>query len=823
MNYSTQQIADSIDGTLHGKPNEHIIITDVLTDSRRLTHPSSTVFFAIKTQKQNAHLFINELYEKGVRCFVITEPTDYLVTQYPEATFIETSNTIKALQQLASFYRSKFTLPVIGITGSNGKTIVKEWLFSILSKYIVTHRSPKSYNSQIGVPLSVCMLEPYHRIAIFEAGISQPDEMIHLENIIRPNIGIFTTIGPAHNENFIDIHQKINEKLLLFTKADIIILNSDETDILQAISKHPILRGTTLFCWGKQSNDAIQIIDTLKTQVSTIVTIKFQDEFKQISIPFIDGASIQNTMHCLACLLVLKYDIDEIILSISELTPVAMRLEMHQGLSDCLIINDTYNSDLHSLGIALDFLKQQQQHRKATLILSDMLQTGMDQQTLYTNIASMLEKRRVDKFIGIGKQISIQKACFENCSERFFYKDTNSFLTQHQMTSFKEEAILVKGARVFAFENICKVLHKVSHQTVLEIHLNAIIHNLSVFKSLLAPQTKVMAVVKAFSYGSGSYEIASLLQYYHVDYLAVAYADEGVELKKNGISIPIMVMVPEYSSVDTIIEHHLEPEIYSFESFHWFSSDEESIVNIHLKLDTGMHRLGFQEHELKKLVQLLKQNKHIQIRSIFSHLSSADNPNDDAFTRQQLQTFKRMCSKLKQELNISPLLHLLNSAGISRFTEAQFDMVRLGIGLYGIQPSKGNNLPLHTVATLQSNIIQIKTLKAGERIGYGDACILQSDTTIAVVPIGYADGYRRVLSNGKGIMLVNGQICKVVGNVCMDMTIIDITHIKASVGDTAIIFGEQYSVQEFATSMGVIPYEALSGISKRVKRQYVLE
>ncbi len=822
MNYSIKQIANAIQGELSGKQSE-LIINNVLTDSRRLVDPASSIFFAIRTEKQNGHQFINELYEKGVRCFVITEQADSFISNFPEASFIFTSNAIKALQLLASFHRNKFLFPIIGITGSNGKTIVKEWLFTLLSKYTPTFRSPKSYNSQIGVPLSICMLQSYHQLAIIEAGISKTDEMANLEKIIRPNIGIFTTIGPAHNENFIDINQKINEKLLLFLNVHTIVINSDENQVLQTILEHPILSKKKIFKWGKSSNDNVQIIKSTKKQSSTNIELKYQNSIKEIKVPFTDEASIQNIMHCLACMLVLNYDIDELIDSIAELSHVEMRLEMHQGLSDCLIINDAYNSDLHSLNIALDFLKQQQQYRKATVILSDMFQTGMEQKNLYANIVSMLEKRNIDKFIGIGRQLVLHQKLFKNIPEQFFYENTDDFLNQHHINNFKQETILVKGARIFAFEKICKSLQKVSHQTVLEVNLNAIIHNLNVFKSLLKPKTKIMAVVKAFSYGSGSYEIASLLQYHHIDYLAVAYADEGVELKKHGIKLPVMVMIPEYSSISTIIENNLEPEIYSFESLQWFLSDDERLIKIHLKFDSGMNRLGFQKNDIDKLINILKKYKHIQVSSIFSHLSAADNPHDDTFTQQQIQTFTKMCSKITQNLNISPLLHILNSAGISRFSEAQFDMVRLGIGLYGIQPDQENNLQLENVATLKSNIIQIKHIKAGERIGYGDTCVLNKDSTIAVVPIGYADGYRRILSNGKGKMIVNGKSCKVIGNICMDMTIIDITNVQAKVGDDAIIFGNNYPIQEFSNEMEVIPYEALSGISKRVKRQYVLE
>lgn len=818
-------IAAAINGRLEHSDQCSEMVNHVLTDSRKLVQPESTLFFALKTQHNDGHFYIDDLLKKGVHNFIVSHEYIPNSSESNQANWIFVEDTLKALQQLAADYRNSFNIPVIGITGSNGKTIVKEWLFSLLSRTSPVLRSPKSYNSQIGVPLSVLLLEKSHQFAIFEAGISQKGEMESLQKIIRPAYGIFTHIGPAHDENFSNSSEKVLEKLILFKDCSQIVMSSANSKIIQlAIEKNRIQK-KQLFLWGKNQGDHLRISNE-KIEIAqnyTQFTFEFQKKNYSGTIPFTDSASLENAMSCLATLLMLGYNPEECVQMLQMLQPVAMRLEMHDGNHNCLIINDSYNSDLHSLTIALDFLKQQQQQRKSMVILSDMLQTGKHPNDLYKEIAVLLKARKITSFIGIGTEIQSQQQCFQSIEDAAFYKTTDEFLQSYNASSLRDVTILIKGARFFEFEKIVQVFEKKTHQTVLEIHFNALLHNLNVYRAMLPPSTGIMAMVKAFSYGSGSYEIASLLQYHHVSYLGVAYADEGVELRKNGITIPIMVMAPEEAAVEQILINDLEPEIYNLETLQWFKNQNHHPLQIHLKLDTGMHRLGFREEELEKLCTQLASSPSIAVSSIFSHLSAADDPKEDQFTLQQIQCFEKMYNYISETLGIKPKKHILNSAGISRFPQASYDMVRLGLGLYGIQPSKAETIPLVQAASLKTHIIQIKSVHKNDRIGYGYSYTAKQDMKIAVIPLGYADGFRRSLSNGKGRVWVNGQECLVIGNICMDMTIIDITGLQVQIGDSVIIFNQEHSISQLAKEMNVIPYEVITGISARVKRQYLWE
>lgn len=827
MNYTIAIVASVVNGEIIGKESHALLFRNLLIDSRKLTNAETTLFFAIKGDRHDGHDYLRDLYEKGVRCFVVSSlPAN--AAYYTSAHFILVKNTLLALQILCAYHREQYKIPVIGITGSNGKTIVKEWLFQLMREDKNIVRSPKSFNSQVGVPLSVWQINAEHDLGIFEAGISKPNEMRWLENIIKPTIGLITNIGQAHDENFENQKQKTNEKLKLFLGAEVIVYSKDYLVIHEEITTNKSLQEVKTFTWSKRLRSDLLIGRITKTDTDTEIQAVYKNNFISISIPFIDEASIENAIHCWALMLCMGYENRIIAERMHFLSPVAMRLELKEGINNCSVINDTYNSDLGSLAIALDFLNQQKQHPKKTIILSDILQSGQNEETLYKEVAELIHKKGIARIIGIGEGISNQAHQFS--IEKSFYKSTADFLHQFNNSFIKDETILLKGARVFGFEAISRVLQQKAHETVLEINLNAVVHNLNYFRSKIKADTRIMAMVKAFSYGSGSFEIANILQFHRIDYLAVAYADEGIELRKAGITVPIMVMNPEEQSYDAMIQYNLEPEIYSFRVLGLF---EEAIkrsvrnsfqpIAIHIKLDTGMHRLGFDQEDLNELIVRVKNNKHVVIQSIFSHLAGSDEPEHDEFTWQQIKKFTTMSQAIQAHFTYPVLKHILNSAGIARFPDAQFEMVRLGIGLYGIGANDAEQLQLQNVSTLKTSISQIKHIPANETIGYSRKGVALHDIQIATVPIGYADGLSRKLSNGKGRMMVNGKPAPIIGNVCMDMCMIDITGIKANESDEVIIFGDAYSISDVAKDVGTIPYEILTNVSRRVKRVYYQE
>lgn len=825
--FSIGKINQVIRGELRQAADQDYLIRDILIDSRRLIDAPSTLFFALLSKKNDGHKYIPELYQKGVRNFVISHK-NLPVDEYQDGNFILVDETLRALQLLGAFHRKQFQIPVIGITGSNGKTIVKEWLFQLLHQDLNIIRSPKSYNSQIGVPLSVWQMKPEHDMAIFEAGISETEEMDQLQKIIQPTIGIFTNIGNAHDENFIHVAQKVGEKLKLFTKVDTLVYSIDHAEIQETIIRSEILGNINSFVWSYKQDADLRILKVDKEETRSRISATYHGDEISIEIPYADAASIENAIHCWAVMLLLGYDNKIISERMRKLQPIAMRLELKEGVNNCTIINDAYNSDFNSLIIALDFLNQQKQHRKKTLILSDILQSGKNDVELYSDIAKLIESKGIDKFIGIGSGMLKHAGKFKG--ECNFYASTQEFLKKHSFSTFLNESILLKGARVFEFEQVSQALQQKAHETKLEVNLNSLVHNLNYYRSKLNPGTRIMAMVKAFSYGSGSFEIANVLQFHHVDYLAVAYADEGVELRKAGIHIPIMIMNPDEESFDNIILHSLEPEIYNLRVLSLLEKAiEKNIiplnkpVKVHIKIDTGMHRLGFGENEVDELIEKLKANKLIRVQSVFSHLAASDDPGQDDFTREQIAKFEMMRNKFKDQLDHDFLSHISNSAGILRFPDAHFDMVRLGISLYGISSDPAEQKELENVSTLISAVSQLRTIPAGDTIGYNRNCKAKKDMQIAIVPVGYADGIRRVLGNGKGHVFLRKELCPIVGDVCMDMIMVDVSGKGIEEGEDVIIFGKERPITDLAGEMGTIPYEIMSGISKRVKRVYFQE
>lgn len=830
IRYTIEQIAKITKGNWLNKNAGTPQPTYLSLDSRKITFPESTLFFAIKNQHQNANLFIESLYKKGVRNFV-TDDKNIAINSIPSANVILVSNTTKALQKLAIHHRNEFKnqIRIIGITGSNGKTIVKEWLNQLLEKDFSIARSPKSFNSQIGVPLSILSISESNNLGIFEAGISLPGEMKKLEKIIQPDIGILTNIGNAHDEGFKSRKQKIQEKLILFQHARHLIFCADDKDIFNEINifqkKNNQLQ---LFSWGKERGNILEIKSIKKSDSFSTIEAVYKRKKVSITIPFTDDASIENAINCWCVLFILNKTTPGIIKGFDTLYPIEMRLELKQGINHSTIINDSYSNDLHSLSIALDFLNQQKQHTAHTIILSDILQSGRKPNELYAQVASLLQQNKIDRLFGIGPDISSQQNEFSFLEKKLFLENTVDFLKNISKQNFSDETILIKGARQFEFEKISHALEQKVHQTLLSINLNSLVYNLKKYKEKLQPTTKIMAMVKAFSYGSGSHEIASVLEYNKVDYLAVAYADEGVELRKAGISLPIMVMNIDSSTFDSIVKYHLEPEIFSFallnDLINYLKSSKKIGLPVHIKIDTGMHRLGFMEEEMDELCKILSGNDLIKIKSVFSHLAASDDESKDAFTQQQFTIFKSCCSKLEQCLGYSFDKHIANTSAISRLPQLQMDMVRLGIGLYGIDSNRKMQKQLKNVSTLTTTISQIKKLKAGETVGYGRNGRLAKESVIATVRIGYADGYPRNLGNGIGKMIIKDRWVPVIGNVCMDMTMLDITGIKdIKEGDEVLVFGESLSLQMLAEWAQTIPYEIMTGISQRVKRVYYEE
>ncbi len=787
-------------------------LTTLLTDSRKATLSKGAIFFAFNGLHHDGHQYIPKLYAQGIRQFIIERPLGH-TPDIKEANVLLVSSTLAALQQMVAKHRADITVPVIGITGSNGKTIIKEWLYQLLSPDFKIAKNPASYNSQLGVPLSVWQIQPHHTLGIFEAGISTRSEMENLEKVLKPTIGIFTNLGSAHDEGFQNRDEKIKEKLKLFKDTELVIYCKDHKVTDEAMQQLGI-RGLT---WGVSDHASIKIV---KEKTGYLV-VTDQQKFL-LSIPFTDQASVENCFHCVSLLIHFGFKPKQIQSRINALQAVPMRLELKEGINRCQIIDDTYNNDLAGLQVSLDFLANQNQKNKKRLILSDIHESGLSDAALVKKISSLIFSGPVNQFIGIGPVLFSFQNDFPPGT--LFYRSTEEFLGNFNTNMLDNEMILIKGARVFTFEKIVKHLQRKAHGTIMEIDLGALVHNLNYFKACLNPATKIMAMVKAFAYGSGSNEIANVLQYHKTDYLGVAYADEGVELRKNNITLPVMVMNPSEESFDALLKYQLEPEVYNFKILHSFLGFlNEKSCKIHIKIDTGMHRLGFENYQIDELIALLVKYPNLTVASIFSHLAGADEAQHDTFSKEQGYRFKNMADKISDSLKYRPLYHILNSPGIMRLPEFQFDMVRLGIGLYGIDPSADHKDWLKPVATLKTIISQIKNINKGESVGYGRKGKAMEPITIATIAIGYADGFSRAFSGGVGKVIVNGKPAPVIGNVCMDMTMIDITGIIAREGDDVIVFGKELPIQNLAESIHTIPYEILTNTSERVKRVFVAE
>jgi alanine racemase len=805
--------------TAHEKYTE---ISSLLTDSRLKSDPKTSLFIAIKGVLHDGHDSIPELYSRGFRHFLVSSiPTGVM----PDANFLKVNDTLAAFQRLASYHRAQMNAKVLAVTGSNGKTVVKEWLSLLFNDDFRVVKSPKSYNSQVGVPLSVWQMESFDTLGIFEAGISEPGEMDKLKPIIEPDIGIFTNIGHAHADNFKNIAEKADEKAKLFVNCDTVIYCSDYAQIERAMLALPTKE---IWNWSRKDETAVLYISSVEANDGgSLIKGVYEGETIKIQIRFADKASIENAIHCWLTMILLGVSQEKIEQRMLALRAVPMRLELLDGIGDCTIINDVYSSDLGSLEIALELVRQQKQHDKITLILSDILQSGLPDDALYRQMGELIANYKPDRLIAIGQGMAAHRDYFE-LSEKYFYPSTEDFLADFSATTFDRETILVKGARRFMFEKISKRLQHLDHETVMEIDLRAVVQNLNYFRAQLDENTKLMAVVKAFSYGSGGFGMANVLEFNRVDYLAVAYADEGVELREAGTTLPIMVMNPETQGYSTMIAHGLEPEIYSFKVLKGFEqalrrAGIDTAYPVHIKIDTGMHRLGFEADDIAELIARLQDEKRMKIQSVFSHLSGADAPEHDDFTHQQIALFDALSTQIAAGLDYPILRHILNSSGISRFPEAQFDMVRLGIGMYGISSDPAVQKDLLVVTTLKTVISQIKAVKPGETIGYDRRGKADKEMRIATLAIGYADGLNRLFSNGKGRVMINGKSAPIVGNICMDMCMINVTGIAAKTGDEVIIFGEAIPIAELAKTLGTIPYEVLTGISRRVKRVYFQE
>ena len=822
MMYQIKEIAKVISA----RPAEwqDATVSLLLTDSRRLSIPEESLFFALKTKTNDGHRYIKDLYSLKVRNFVVSD----ILPEYsamPDANFLVVKDTLRALQRLVTYHRKRFNIPVIGITGSNGKTVVKEFLYQLLRSEFNIVRSPRSYNSQIGVPLSVWEMNERHTLGIFEAGISQPDEMEYLQPIISPTIGVITSIGEAHQENFISMGQKCREKLQLFVDSDAIIYNGDDTLIADSVEASCLSHKAII--WSRTDTEAPLYIESIEKQADkTIIRCTLLGFERTYTIPFTDDASIENVIQCIAIMLYLKPTSVNDVEKFSRLEPVAMRLEVIEGINDCLLINDTYNSDINSLDIALDFQQSRKVGRemKTTLILSDILQSGTLPKSLYRKVSDLVSHRKVDRLIGIGKDLKEYEAFFPT-KEKEFYTTTEEFLAQPLQQMFRNELILIKGSRRFHFERITERLVRKVHETTLEVNLDAIVHNFNFYRSRLNPETKMVCMVKASAYGAGSYELAKTLQEHRCDYLAVAVADEGEELRKAGITIPIMVMNPEFGSFNVLFENNLEPEVYSFRLLDAIIRETErrgiTSYPIHIKVDTGMHRLGFQPGDMPAVCERLRQQSGVVARSVFSHLAGSDSSIFDDFTMEQIGKFQTAAKTLEEGLEYKVIKHILNTAGIERFPQYQMDMVRLGIGLYGVSASGLRGL--RNVSTLKTTILQIQDVPKGDSIGYGRRSYVDRDSRIAIIPIGYADGLDRHFSNREGIVLINGQRCPIIGNICMDACMVDVTDIEVHEGDTVVIFGEGLEVNELSDRLHTIPYEILTSVSPRVKRVYYRE
>lgn len=810
------KLASHVNGKVYGK--HELPINNLSIDSRTVGPSRDTLFVALSGEQHDGHHYVAELYQRGIRSFLVSRLPE--LTDFPEAGFCMVYDTLEALQKLAAAKRREFQGELLSITGSNGKTIVKEWLHQCLGDSIRIHRSPKSYNSQVGVPLSVWGLEPVHQLALIEAGISRPGEMEKLHRVIQPDTGIFTHFGTAHQEHFTSPEEKLQEKLILFRGCSKLICRTDAKVGSRPLSSYLEELDAEIVGWSLEGASRYPYRILQRTPFKTSVELSLQDQEMKFTLPFSDDASVENALHVVTYCLERGCKPELVEARIEQLEPVSMRLEILKGMMGSTLINDTYNSDTGGVLAALDLMGQQDSRKGRVVILSDLLQSGMEEQALYSEIAGLLKQKKIDQFIGIGRALSENRKLFPQAS--LFYRDTESFLKRMDRTLFHEKTILIKGSRLFGFERITRELQLKTHQTRLETDLNAMVFNLNYFRSLLNEGVRTMVMVKALSYGSGNIEIAKLLQYHQVDYLAVAFIDEGVELRKAGIHLPIMVLNPDPTGFGTMLDYRLEPEVYNIRGVEALQEilHQRGIRDfpVHIKLDTGMHRLGFGESELENLIPWLVK-REFKVASVFSHLVASEDPQQDKFSKEQIRNLNAMAARLGQALEQEFSKHILNSAGIERFPDAQYDMVRLGIGLHGI----GEHASLKVVSAFKTTISQIRTVAAGESVGYQRSGMTSRPSAIATIPVGYADGFHRSLGNGAGKVYINGKAAPTIGEICMDMAMIDVTGLQATEGDVVELFGKQQPVSELARQAGTIPYEILTAVPERVKRIYIQE
>jgi len=820
MKYSVLELARMTGGEIKG-PGESQEVRYLQLDSRKWTSPGKTLFWALRGVRHDGHDFIPSLYRRGQRLFVVDQK--FSLDPFPQGCFIRVEDSLFALQTFAARHRARFDFPLIAITGSNGKTIVKEWLFQLLEPDYSIVRSPRSYNSQVGVPLSVCLIEPHHNLGLFEAGISRPGEMERLQNILKPDIGILTNIGDAHDEGFASREEKVREKLRLFRETKTVVCPADAQQAVKIL----VEMGIRPLTWSFGGEADLQVRQQPTARDWTILTLTYEGKKVTAKVPFRDRASLENIASCCCILMHLGVPMEAVAGRLTRLEPVGMRLELVEGDNDCRLINDSYNSDLTGLRIALDFMDQQSIGGRKTVILSDIEQSGRPEVDLYREVAQLLHEKKVDRLIGLGKKISSIQPFLSDKLSASFFPSTDAFLREPGELDFREETILIKGARSFQFEKIVHRLSRKLHQAWLEVNLSAMAQNLTWVQSRLQPHTRLMVMVKAGAYGSGSEEVARMLEFHKVDYLAVAYTDEGVELRRAGVGIPILVLNPDPADWTVLQRYRLEPEIYSLallDDFRRHIRSEADALPIHLKLDTGMSRLGFSESEVPSLLDHLRQGEPVRVRSVFSHLAAADEPAEDGFTEQQVQRFLRSCERISRELGYPPLRHMLNTAGILRFPQYQFEMVRFGIGLFGVHPPGAGSGGLTPAIGLKARVAQVRELSPGQTVGYSRKGRVERPSRIAVVRIGYADGLLRKAGNGNYALLIRERPAPIVGNVCMDMCMVDVTDIHGvREGDEVQVFGPGSPIELLAAALETIPYEILTNISPRVKRLYLQE
>ncbi|MFY0591844.1 bifunctional UDP-N-acetylmuramoyl-tripeptide:D-alanyl-D-alanine ligase/alanine racemase [Roseivirga sp.] len=806
-----QEIAKTVGGRFLSRA-EDTDIEEISIDSRHIRLNSKELFIALKGRNHNAHEFIPHLIKRGVKNFLVEE----FFPEQKGVNILQVDSCLKALQQLSTKKRHSFSGRVIGITGSNGKTIVKEWLSDILSNQFTILKSPKSYNSQIGVPLSVWPISDQHEIGIFEAGISQPNEMQYLADILAPNVGVFTNIGTAHEEFFETEQQKIREKLKLFAQSESLIYCADYIQLSKEIDSGYAGKKIS---WAFHENARYKVAFIGSSEL----TIDDGNTQTTFNLNFKDQASLENIVHCIITCLHLGLEAYQIQQGINVIQPIKMRLELKRAINRSYLIDDTYNNDAAGLEKALDFMDQQKHVNNKTVILSDFVQSKITDD-FFKSLNGLLKEKNVTKLIAIGPELEKHKEAFQ--MQTSFFKSTESLLASNTIQEFNKELILIKGARKFELERVSKIIAEKGHKTVLEVNLDAITHNLSFYRSLLKPDTKVMVVVKALAYGSGGAEVSKVLEYHNVDYLAVAYADEGVTLRKNGITLPIMVMNASEDDPFNLMHFNLEPEIFSLEQLKSFSEVYAMAgkkLSAHLILNTGMNRLGFNPDDLEMLMSFLASDDTVTVKSVFTHLAASEDPNEESFTKEQVNLFRKGAERLEAILPYKTIRHILNSGGIVRHNAFQEDMVRLGIGLHGIEVSQLNADRLQNSAVLKTVVSQIRMITPGETIGYGRKGVAEKEMKIATIAIGYADGYLRTFGNGKAYVTINGKMAKTVGNICMDMSMIDITGIEAKVGDEVIVFGDNPTVSQLAEWANTIPYEILTNVNSRVKRVFYTE